>query len=169
MVGSKVMALLSRYSSLIDLTSSSLNSNSIATPRKMTSGNYCKHLNAIQWSDQKLWPFWAVILVWPDQTSLSPSSDSIVTQRKIAFRNSYKTISAIQQSYKKLWPFLAIMLVWPDQTSLSLISDSIATPRKTTSGNSSKMFLHDPPVKSKVMALLSCYSSPAQQDLHITE
>jgi hypothetical protein len=59
-VGSKVMAFLTRYSSLGDKTSSSPNWDSISTPRKIASGNSCKNLSAIQWSDRKLWPFWPV-------------------------------------------------------------------------------------------------------------
>jgi hypothetical protein len=58
-VGSKVMALLSQYSSSSDHTSSSPSSHSIATPRKTASGNPGKTLNVIQRSDKMLWPVWA--------------------------------------------------------------------------------------------------------------
>jgi hypothetical protein len=41
-VGSKVMAILTPYSSLGDQTSSSPNWDTISTPRKTASGNSCK-------------------------------------------------------------------------------------------------------------------------------
>jgi hypothetical protein len=41
-----------------------------ATLKKKTgSKNSCKNLSAIQRSNQKLWLFWAIILVWHDQIS----------------------------------------------------------------------------------------------------
>ena len=64
MVGWKVMAILTCYSSLDDQTSSSPSCDSIATPRKTASGNSGKTLSAIQWFDKKLWPFWPVTKVW---------------------------------------------------------------------------------------------------------
>ena len=64
-IGSKFMALLRRYTSLADHTSSSLNSDSKATIRKTASGNSWKNLNAIQRLYQKLWPFWPVTQGWP--------------------------------------------------------------------------------------------------------
>jgi hypothetical protein len=54
MVGSKVMALLTRYSSLADKTSPSPSTISTATPRKMAAGNSSKNLSVIQRSNQKL-------------------------------------------------------------------------------------------------------------------
>jgi hypothetical protein len=63
-VGSKAMAILTRYSSLAEQTSSSPSSHSIAIPRKTSYGNSCKKLSAIQRSDKKLWPFWPVTQVW---------------------------------------------------------------------------------------------------------
>jgi hypothetical protein len=53
-IGSKVMAILTRYSSLAGHTTSSPSSDSKATPRKTAYGNLSKNLKAIQWSDQKL-------------------------------------------------------------------------------------------------------------------
>jgi hypothetical protein len=56
-VGSKVMAILTRYSSLADETSSSPSCDSIATPRKTASRKLSKNSSAIQWWDKTLWPF----------------------------------------------------------------------------------------------------------------
>jgi hypothetical protein len=56
-VRSKVMAILTSYSSLADETSTSPRCDSKATPRKMASRNSCKNLSAIQLSGQKLWLF----------------------------------------------------------------------------------------------------------------
>jgi len=64
MVGSKVMALLTRYSCVADQTSSLLSSASIATAKKTASKKLCKILSGIQRANQKLWPFGAVTLVW---------------------------------------------------------------------------------------------------------
>jgi hypothetical protein len=43
-VGSKVITLLTRYSSLANQSYSSLSSDSLATPRKTTYGNWCKKI-----------------------------------------------------------------------------------------------------------------------------
>jgi hypothetical protein len=51
--GSKVMAILTRYSNLANQTSSSSSSDYIETLRKTTSKNSCKMLNAIQRSNKK--------------------------------------------------------------------------------------------------------------------
>jgi len=53
-VGSKVMVILTCYSSLADKTSSPPRSDSITTPRKMAYENSCKNLGAIKQSDRKL-------------------------------------------------------------------------------------------------------------------
>jgi hypothetical protein len=55
-VGSKVMAILTRYSFLTDQTSLLPSNDLIETPRKTASTNSCKNLRAIQRSDQKLCP-----------------------------------------------------------------------------------------------------------------
>jgi hypothetical protein len=57
MVGSKVMAILTRYSSLTDETSSLPSSDSIVILRKSASENSCKNLSTIQRLDQRLWLF----------------------------------------------------------------------------------------------------------------
>jgi hypothetical protein len=53
----------------------------------MASGNYCKPFSAIHQSDEKLWPFSAVIMVRSDNTSSTTSKDSIGTLRKTASGN----------------------------------------------------------------------------------
>ena len=83
-VGSKVMAISNRYSSLGDQTSSSPSIDSSSTPCQRTSGNSSKSLTAVQRSDQKLWLFRTVIQAWRDQTSSSPSIDSSSTKWKRA-------------------------------------------------------------------------------------
>ena len=118
----------------------------------MASRNSCKYLSVIQRSDQKLWPFRTVILMWRDQTFTSPSSDSTSNLWKTASGNSYKCVSMIEWSYEKLWPFWTVTegkptvgskdmafqnatLVWCDQTSTSLSSDSITNSWKMASRN----------------------------------
>jgi len=68
-----------------------------------------------------------------------------------------------------LWPFSAVIPVWLHMTSSSTSRDSIGTPRKTASGNYSKKYERDPTVGSKFMALFSCYSDLARQDLLFNE
>jgi hypothetical protein len=95
---------------------------------------------AIQWSNQKLWPFQTGILVRHDEPSAWPSSDSTSTTRNTVSENSYKNLSAIQRSDQKLWPFRTGTLVWRVENSTSPSSDSTSTPRKTVSINSSKIW-----------------------------
>jgi hypothetical protein len=57
MIGSKFMALLSRYSSLADQTSSLPSIDSIATARKQASAKSFENSRSIQRVDQKLRPF----------------------------------------------------------------------------------------------------------------
>jgi hypothetical protein len=64
-----------------------------------------------------------------------------------------------------LWPFLPVIPVWLHRASSSTSRDSIGTPRKTASRNYSKKYERDPTVGSKFMALFSCYSDLARQDL----
>jgi hypothetical protein len=118
-----------------DKTSYLTSKDSIDTTMKTVSGNYCKIFSAIQRSNQKLWPFWAVITVWLDNTSSSTSRDSICTIRKTASGNCCRTLSAIQRSNQKLWPFWAVITIWRDNTSSSTSRDSICTTWKTASGN----------------------------------
>jgi hypothetical protein len=47
MLKQKDMALLARYSSLVENTTSLPSSDSIATPRKIASGNWSKNINLI--------------------------------------------------------------------------------------------------------------------------
>jgi hypothetical protein len=114
---------------------SSTSRDSTGTTRKTASENYCKTLSAIQRSDQNLWPFSAVILIWCDRTSSSTSRDSIGKTRKTAFGNYCETLSAIQRSDQKLWPFSPVIPVWLHKASFSTSRDSIGNTRKTASGN----------------------------------
>jgi hypothetical protein len=126
-------------------------------------------LSAIQWSDQKLWPFSAFIPILRDKTSLSTSGDSIGNKRKTPSGNYCKTLSAIKRSDQKLWLFSTVIQVWRGNTSSSTNRDSIGTTRKTASGNYCKNFERDQTVGSKVMALYNCYSGLARPDLLFTE
>jgi hypothetical protein len=99
------MALLICYSVWRHKTSSSTTRDSIGGKRKRASGNNSKYLRPIQRSDQKLWPFSAVIPVWHHKTSSSTIRDYIGSKRKRASGNYCKYLSAIQQSDQKLWPF----------------------------------------------------------------
>ena len=132
-------------------------------------GNYCKYLSTNHPSDQKLWPFLAVIPVWRDKTSSSTSRDSIGSPRKRASGNYYKYLSVIKQSDQKLWPFSVVILVWFHKTSSSSSRESIGSPRKRATENYCKLFESDPTVGLKVMALLSCYSDLARQHLLINQ
>jgi len=102
---------------------------------KWTPKTTVKTLSPIQRSDQKLWPFSAVIAVLHDNTSSSTSKDSMGNTRKTAFGNYYKTLSAIQRSDQKLWPISAVIPVRRDKTSSSTSRDSMGSTRKTDSGN----------------------------------
>ena len=121
-------------------------SNFITTPRKTASGNSYENLSTIQRSDQELWTFWPVTLVWsvvwPDETLGALSSDSIATPRKTASRNSSNNLTTIQQSDQVLWTCWARTLVWsmvwPDKTLVPSSSDNFTMPRKTASANSFK-------------------------------
>jgi hypothetical protein len=91
----------------------------------------------MQWSDRKLRPFLAIILLSHEKTSSSPSSDSIPTPRKTTFENSYKNLRYPTVGLK-VKPILAVILVWREQTSSSPSKDSIPSPRKMASRNSSE-------------------------------
>ena len=86
------MALFSCYSGLEQQDLFSAIKDSMGNTRKTASGNYCKTLSAIQRSDQKLWPFSAVIPVWRDKTSSSTSRDSMGSTRKMDSENYCKNI-----------------------------------------------------------------------------
>ena len=136
MAESKVMVSLRRHSGLArhDLLLNEKGFHRCPT-RKTASGNSCKNLSAIQRSDQKLWPFSAIILVWRAKTASSTSTDSIGTTRKRSSGNYCKNLSAIQRSDQKLWPFSTIILVWRAKTASSTSTDSIGTTSKRSSGN----------------------------------
>jgi len=89
------MALLSCYSGLERQYLLFNKLGFLGTTRKTASGNYCKTFSAIQRSDQKLWPFSAVIPVLSDKTSYSSSRDSIGNTMKTASGNYCKTFMAI--------------------------------------------------------------------------
>jgi len=73
--------------------------------RKTASGNYCKTLSAIQRSDQKLWPYSAVIPVWRDKTSFSTSRDSIGNTRKRPPETTVKLLARSNGRIKRYGPF----------------------------------------------------------------
>jgi hypothetical protein len=135
----------------------------------MASGNYCKTLSAIQRSNQKLWPFWAVITVWRDNTSSSMSRDSICATRKTASENYCRTLSTIQRSIQNLWPFSAVIPVWRDKTSSSTSRDSIGTTRKTAFGNTCRTLSAIQRSYQNLWPFFSCYSGLARQDLLFNE
>jgi hypothetical protein len=112
MVTSKVMAILTRYSSLADDTSSSPSCDSIATPRKRGFGKSWKNMSAIHGRIESYSHFDSLLKCGrPDL--LVPSCDSIATPRKMASRKSCKNLSAIQRSDRKFWPFWPVTQVWP--------------------------------------------------------
>jgi len=72
---------------------------------KTASGNYCKTLSGIQRSDQKLWPFSAVIPVWSDKTSYSLSRHSIRNTRKRPPETTVKLWARSNGRIKSYGPF----------------------------------------------------------------
>jgi len=117
--------------------SSSLNSDSIAYPMKIASGNPCKNLSAIQRSEQKLWPFWADTQVRPTRHPRHRVAISYQTQGKQPLETAVKFWERSNSRIKRYGPLEPILKV-ADKTSSLLNSDSIAYPIKTTSGNPCK-------------------------------
>jgi hypothetical protein len=139
----------------------------------MASKNSCKSLIGIPRSDQNVWPFRTVSLVWRGQTGASPSSDSRSITRKMTSKKSCKSLIKIQQSDQKLWPFQTINLVWRDQTSFSPSIDSTSTPWRRASGNSCKILIAiNSQIKSygpSEPSLSNLYSGLARPDLCLTK
>jgi len=77
---------------------------------KRASGNSCKILIAIQWSDQKLCPVRTVNLAWRDQTSSSPSIDSTSTIWKGHPETHVKFWSRFNDRIKIYGPFEPLLL-----------------------------------------------------------
>jgi hypothetical protein len=103
------MAILSRYSSSTDQTSSSPSSHSISNPGKIASRNRSKNLSTSNGRIKSYGPFEPILKVG-DQTS-SSLSDCIAYPTKTASGNPCKNLSAIPLSDQKLWPFSADTLV----------------------------------------------------------
>jgi hypothetical protein len=112
-VGSKVMAILTPYSSLGHLTSSSQSWDSISTRRKTASGNSCKKFKRDPTVGSKVFGIFTGHSSLADETSSSSSWDSITTLRETASGNSCKNLSAIHWSDRMLWPFDPLREVWP--------------------------------------------------------
>jgi hypothetical protein len=133
------MALLSRYSSSTDHTSSSPSSHSIGTPMKTASRNPSKNLSTIQRSDQKLRPFWPDTEVRPTRHPhhrvaipyLPHGKQPLETHVKIWERSNGRT---------KVMFLLSRYWSSTDYTSSSPSSHSIAIPMKTASRNHYKIW-----------------------------
>jgi hypothetical protein len=131
------MAILKRYSSLEDQTSSSPSSDSKATIRKTASRNSCRHFSAIQRSFQKLWLFWLVSQVLPTR----PPRHRVAIPQQPQWKQPPQTLVKIERDQTVGSKFMAILKRYSslaDHTSSSPSSDSKATIRKTASGNSCK-------------------------------
>jgi len=129
-IGSKVMAILTRYSSLADKTASSPCSHYIETPRKPTSGNSCKTLRVIQRSDRK--SGWPDLLVYELRFHSNPKENGL-----------WKLMQKFKRDPTVGSKVMAILTLYSsivDQTSSSPSWDSTSTQRKTTLGNSWKNF-----------------------------
>jgi hypothetical protein len=94
MVGLKVMAILTGYSSLADQTSTSLSSDYIEIPRKTASRNSFK-FKRDPMVGLKIMAILTRYSSLANETSSSPSNDSIATLRKTVSRNVCKTLSAM--------------------------------------------------------------------------
>jgi len=137
-VGSKVMVISNRYSSLARPVI-------IITEYRFLIHSMQKGIRKLQKKfdrdptvRSKVLPFRAVTLAWRDQTSSSPSIDSTSTQWKRASGNSIKSFIAIQRSDQKLWPFRTVTQASRDQSLSSPSIDSSSAPCKRASGNSRK-------------------------------
>jgi len=133
-VRSKLMAILTRYSSPADHKSSSPSSDCMKNPME----NGLQKLVQIFERNPTVGSKGMVILSRyssvADQNS-SRNCDSIATLRKMASENSCTNLSAIHRWDQKLWPY------WPLLNScrpdlLRPSCDSRATPRKMAYGNS---------------------------------
>ena len=96
------------------------------------------------------------------QTSSSPSSDSIKTPMKKSSRNSWKNLRAISWSDRKLWPFWPVTQVWATRPPRHRIGIHI-NPKENSFRKLVQKFKCNPMVWSKVMAILTRFSSLADQ------
>jgi len=131
------MALLRRYSSVANQTSSSPSSDSKATISKTASGNSCKNLNAIQRLDQKLWPFWPVTQGWPTRHPRHLVGNPKQTLGKRPLETRVDILPRSKGHTTSYSPFTRFSGL-ADWTSSSSSSDSSINPIKTASKNSSK-------------------------------
>jgi hypothetical protein len=93
-----------------------------------------------------------------DKTYWSPSSHSIATPRKTTSKNPSKNLSVIQRSDRKLLPLGADTQGWPTRRTRHQVAIPYVCQGKQLLETPVK-FERDPTVESKVMALLSLYSS----------
>jgi hypothetical protein len=112
-VGSKVMTLLTRYSSFADQRSSSPSSDSIATPRNTTYGNSCKKKKRDPKVGSKVMALLTLLLNLCRQDLLVTEKQFHNNPKENNNGNSCKNMSAIQRWYQTLWPFSPITQGWP--------------------------------------------------------
>jgi hypothetical protein len=125
----KGMAILTRFWTLADQTSSSPCCDYLATPRITTSGNSCKILSAIQWWDQKLWSFYSLLK--------SGRPDLLVTELRFYSNTMENGLCKLLQKFKrdptvesKVMCVLTRYSILAHHTSSSPSNDSIATQGK---------------------------------------
>jgi hypothetical protein len=102
MVGSKVMTLLTCYSSLVGQISLSSSSDSFATPRNTTYRNSCKKIKCDVTVGPKVMSLLTRYSSLADQSSVSQGSDTKSTPWKTASGNLCKNLSVIKRWVQKL-------------------------------------------------------------------
>jgi len=103
------MDLSNRYAGPERRDVHSSSSDSTSTPRKTTSGNFCKNLRAIQRSDQKLWPFRTRTLVWSAETSIHRVAIPHLFQEKRRPKTLVKISGRPNDRIKSYDPFKSLL------------------------------------------------------------
>jgi len=132
------MALLRRYTSLADQTSSSPSSDSKATIRKTASGNSCKNLNEIQRLDKTLWPIWRVTQGWPTRPPRHLVGNPKQPYGKQPLETRVYNLARSNGHTKSYGHFDLFLRSCRLDLFASPSSDSSTTPMKTASKNSCK-------------------------------
>jgi len=88
------MAISNRYSSMARPDLIITEYRFLIHSMQRTSENSSKSLIAIQWSDQKLWPFRTVTQAWRDQTSK-------ITEYPILMHSVEKGIRKLQKEFER--------------------------------------------------------------------
>jgi hypothetical protein len=161
-VWSKVMAILTNYSSLAGQTSTSPTSDYTETLIKTFLENSCKTLSAIQWLDQKLWPFWPVTQVWLTRPPRHRFAIPCQSQGKRPLKTRAKIRERSNDGIKRYGHFDPLL----KSSRQDLLVTELRFHRNPNENILRKLvqnFERDPTVGSKVMDILTRYSSLADE------